>query len=370
MKNSRFFPRLTIEALQLDEDTIRELKGQRFRTVQDIISFGVPETALLCGGDHQMADIIRGALDSPPQQLVYFSERTPFKSASTFEEEILYTGNAEFLQTPTSDLAVSARGARILGKLRLKTIADVINYGLGNLTAFENIGEFTRKNVEKAIMELMDGQSLNHQAGFRKLLHALLPAAPDRCEILKARFGFETGRGSTLREIGQRFGMSIERIRKIIMEEMRRATLGKAGIALSFLRQRISVVLITNGHIAAIEDIASHRFFENNSRKRILFLVNILAALFPKRYRIIEGGYLTSLSPAEVARRKKSVSKVYSEFVRQMISAEVALIKGIQLSPRYVLHCLGKGRATTDSLEAFVTRMGGSRRGREILIGT
>jgi hypothetical protein len=369
MKNGRLFPRLKVEALQLPDEVIQVLKNHRFRMVQDILSFGISDTALLCQMDGNAIDLIEGALDVPPICVTLLSEKTPFKKANSFEEKILYTGSAEFLESPTANLSVSVRGARILSRLHLKTITDVLGYGLANLTTFTNIGEFTLRNIENAIMDLMDGQLLNHQTGFRTLLDCLLPLSADRCNIVKARFGFDTGKGSTLREIGQQFEMSIERVRKIIMEEMRKMVLGKAGIALSLLRQRVAVVLIKNGYIAALDDIAAHPFFRNNNGRRVLFLINILSTIFPKKYRTIDDHYVTSLSPAEVVKRKISITSAYNEFRRQMAAAEVALIEAFPLSAHYVLHCLQQRHETGTLSKGFKTKTSGVRRDQEIFLG-
>lgn len=342
MKNSRLLPRLKIEGLRLSDELIQVLRSHTFRTVQDIISFGISDMALLCGIDRNATAAVEAALDAPPECVMLFSERTPFREANSFEEKIEYSCSAEFLRLPTANLSLTTRAARVLGGLHLETIADVLDYGIANLARFANVGEATCTSIEDAILDLLDGQSLSHSTGFRTLLDCLLPTAPGKREIVEARFGFETGQGSTLRDIGRQAHMSMERIRQIIIDEMRKITLGKAGIALNLLIQRVDVVLIRNGHIAALEDIMAHAFFRMQRLKRVSSLISLLVALFPRKYRIIDDHYLTSLSPADVVKRTNSITSAYKEFRQQMAMAEVSLIKGFLLSPRYVLHCLRK----------------------------
>lgn len=358
MKSSRLFPMLKIEAVQLSDEVIGILKARRFRTVQEILSFGIFDVALLCGMDSTMAEAIRAALDAPPRNITFFSGITPYKKANSFEERIRYSCDSEFLELSAESLSLSIRAARVLNTIGLRTIADILNYGLPNLTEFANVGDFTRRNIENAILDLMDGELLNQSTGFRTLLDCLLPEATIKRDILEARFGLGTGKGCTLRELAQRFDISCERVRKIILDEMRKITLGKSGIALNLLRQRVEVVLIRNGYIAAIEDITAHPLFRAHSKRRVLFLIKLLSALFPKCYRIIDDHYLTTLSPGEVFECTQNITSVYREFKERIAMAETALIDTFSLSRRYVLHCLEKTASTirnTDRLGLDVT---------------
>jgi hypothetical protein len=345
MKNIRSMERLQIEALALPDEIMRALKGHRFRTAKDILAFGVSDVALVCKMGSDAPALIETALSAPPPAGVpLFSKRTPFRAANSFEQKIRFSCSEKFLQSPITDLRLSSRAAGVLHHLCLETISDILDYGPGNLACFRSIGEVTCANIQNAILDLMDGELLSQQTKLPTLVDSLLPTAPDKRKVIKARFGFDTGKGMTLPEVGQSLGMSVHQVGKILIREMRKMTLGQAGIALYLLQQRLEVVLIRNGCIAALEDILRYPFFRSCGRKHLGFLTNLLCTLFPKNYRIIDDHYLTSLSPAEVLKRTDELSNVYKRFLQQMAVTEAGSIEGFPPSFRYVLHCLQENR--------------------------
>jgi hypothetical protein len=341
MKNVPSSGRLRVEVLALPDETLQTLKAHRFRTVQDILAFGVSDVASLCGMGGDGPQLIEAALNAPPEGLTLFSKTTPFRAANSFEQKILFGCSEEFLILPITSLRLSSRAVGILHRLRLQTISDILDYGLENLASLTKLGEVTSANIKNAILDMLDGESLNQQTKFPTLLHSLLQTTPDRREIIKARFGFDTGKGMTLPEVGHFLGMSMHQVGKILISELRKMILGRTGIAVYLLRQRVDVVLVRNGYIAAFEDILRNAFFQRCGWKHLSFVINLLCALFPKNYRIIEDHYLTSLSPEEVIKCTNRLSSAYKRFLEQM-AAEAGSIEGFAPSFRYVLHCLQK----------------------------
>lgn len=344
MKSVRSLGRLQTESLALPDEMLKVLKANRFRTVKDIVAFGVPDVALLCKMGSDAPRLIEAALNAPPRDVTLFSRRTPFRTANSFEQRIEFSCGEDFLRLPVTNLRLSARAVGILHHLHLDTIADVLDYGPRNLGNFRSIGDATCENIENAILDLMDGELLDQQTKFPTLLQSLLPIDSDKCEVIKARFGFDTGMELTLPEVAKSLHISMHKAGKILIHEMPKMALGQAGIAAHLLRQRIEVVLIRNGYIAAFEDILRYPFFRSCGRKRLGFLVNLLCALFPRNYRIIEGDYLTSLSREEVLKCTSRLSAVYKRFLQEMTVAEAGSIEGFAPSFRYVLHCLQKNQ--------------------------
>lgn len=344
MKSIRSLGRLQVESLALPDGMLMALKTNRFRTVKDIIAFGVSDVALLCKMGSDAVRLMEAALSAPPRDLTLFSRRTPFRTANSFEQKVQFSCSEDFLRLPVTRLRLSARAIGILHQLHLDTISDVLDYGPRNLGNFRSIGDATCENIENAILDLMDGELLDQQTKFPTLLDSLLTTDPDKREVIKARFGFDTGTELTLPEVAKSLCMSMHKAGKILIHEMPKMTLGQAGIALHLLRQRIDVVLIRNGYIAAFEDILRYPFFRSCGRKRLGFLVNLLCALFPMNYRVIEDDYLTSLSPEEVLKCTSRLSAVYKRFLQEMTIAEAGSIEGFAPSFRYVLHCLQKNQ--------------------------
>jgi hypothetical protein len=300
----------------------------------------VSNVAIICKiGGHGAASI-EAALATPPKHVKLFSEKVPFKMATSFEQKVQFSCSEEFLLMPVTSLRLSSRAVRILRQLGLETISDVLDYGVGNFAGLKNIGELTSANIENAILDLACGESLNQQASFRRLLNSLLPAEPEKRAIIKARFGHDTGMIMSIPEVAQVQCTSEYRVGKMILREMPKMTLGQAGSALSLIRQRIEVALYANGYIAAFEDIVRHPLFRGCSRNHLLFTVNLLCALFPEAYRMIDGYYLTSLTPAEVAERTKRVISAYGRFLKTMSASKFRLRGELPPSSRYILHCL------------------------------
>jgi hypothetical protein len=346
MKHNRSLRRLQVEALALPEEILQALKVNRFRSVKDILAFGVFDAALVCKMDGNAPQLIEEALSVPPKGVTFFSRRTPFRAANSFEQKIQFSCSDDFLRLPITNLRLSARAIGILHHLHLKTISDILDYGPRNLAKFRSIGEATCANIENAILDLMDGELLDQQTKFPTLLDSLLPPDPDKRDVIKARFGFDTGKEMTLPEVAKSLRMSTHKVGKILIRERRKMTLGQAGIALYLLRQRVEIVLIRNGYIAAFEDILRYPFFRNCGRKHLSFLINLLCTLFPKNYRVIEDHYFTSLSPEEVLKRTNRLSVAYKRLLEQMAIAEAGSIEGFSPSFHYIMHCLQKNGNT------------------------
>lgn len=343
MKHSSSLGRLRIESLALPEEMLQALKAHRFRSVGDIMAFGVSNVVLLCRIGESGSASIDAALRAPDKSASVFTKRVPFKMATSFEQKVDFSCSEEFLSTPVTKLRLSSRAAAILHRLGLKTIGDILVYGIENFASVDTIGELTCANIQDSILDLMDGEMLDHGTSFSRLVYCLLPPDEDKRNVMESRFGLSTGKGMSIPEVANSWGMSEHRVGKIILREMRKMTLGKAGVALQLLRERFEVVLIRNGHIVAFEDLPLHPFFRNrNGIRPIVFMINLLCALFPKRYRIIDSNYLTCLSPREIAKRTEWLKDIFEVFLRQ-----IAIGAGsgqFPPSPRYVLHCLHKNQ--------------------------
>lgn len=123
---------------------------------------------------------------------------------------------------------------------------------------------------------------------------------PKSLYVIKARFGYEDSKRKTLEEIGNMIGLTRERVRQIIVKEIKRL---KHPIRRNFLQsfiENIERLLHRYKGIISINDVGKDEYFIFGNRKQLRFLMNLSAELFKERYRIIDRYFLTSLNNNEI----------------------------------------------------------------------
>lgn len=63
-------------------------------------------------------------------------------------------GNAVFLQLDSDAVGLSARALNVMRSLGLKTVGDLLDYGVGNLLNNRNCGQRTMQEVKEALARL------------------------------------------------------------------------------------------------------------------------------------------------------------------------------------------------------------------------
>lgn len=267
------------------------------KNVYQLLSKTKGEGTLQASGlECSIRESIESVVDALPKFITLTSDKASSDKTCATEKLVRVIHSANFLQLPLQRLNLPARGRAIVRRLRLSTLADLFDYGLHNLREFKNVGEITCRDIEKAILEQISSQRMNGRTGIGTLLANLLPKVPGRRDIVKARFGFGDGKGQTLQKIGHQFGFTRERIRQIIADELANMTAGTPGVALNLLQQKVDAILIRVGGVVALEDIVRQEFFRRERAERVSFTINVLTAVFPDKYRIVDGKRLTILS--------------------------------------------------------------------------
>jgi len=118
--------------------------------------------------------------------------------------------------------------------------------------------------------------------------------------VIKARFGYENGKRKTLEEIGNMIGLTRERVRQIIVKEIKRFNHPVRKKVLQSLIENIERLLHHYAGIISINDLAKDEYFNSGDKKQLRFLMNLSAELFKERYRIIDRYFLTSLDDNEI----------------------------------------------------------------------
>jgi hypothetical protein len=114
--------------------------------------------------------------------------------------------------------------------------------------------------------------------------------------IIKARFGYEDSKCKTLEDIGNHIGITRERVRQILVGEIRRIKHPVRRIVLQTIIENIERLLLYYRGIVSIHDISKDKYFSTGNRKQLIFIKNLIVDLYEERYRIINKLFLTSLS--------------------------------------------------------------------------
>ena len=133
------------------------------------------------------------------------------------------------LNAPVVKLDLSARARNVLHRLNIKTVEQLLNFPKAKLFKAENFGRKSLAEVQVKLFEYLSGKGAAHclvlftEAGTREFVDQLLTALPERQRgVVKDRFGLWDGVAETLQDIGDKMGVTRERIRQIEAKALRR----------------------------------------------------------------------------------------------------------------------------------------------------
>ena len=127
------------------------------------------------------------------------------------------------INTPIEELNLTFRAINGLKKAGLKTINDVVNFGLCDLQANKNIGKKTIADIKASILAIPKIQpDVMSEIPFVDAIDSILTSVtPKYLPIIKMRLGYD-GKHQTLDAIGKNIGITRERVRQITEKEIRR----------------------------------------------------------------------------------------------------------------------------------------------------
>lgn len=275
------------------------------------------------------------------------------------KEAICIPLEGEILKTPINKIVLSARASNALAKTGIETISDFMLFGPEKLCKVKNVGKKTiyeignvikkiwftntdenekeifpdhvtsNSNVSKYIAHKPDLSEKNLRVTIKptiteKLL--VLPAdklnltdaieiilssvSPKNIHIIKARYGYDEGKRKTLEEIGNRIGVTRERIRQILVKEIRRMKHPARKKIFQTIIENVERLLLQYKGVMSINDLAKDKYFVSGTHKELRFLMNLIVDLYEERYRIINKYFLTSLNDDEI---KALQSKIREE---------------------------------------------------------
>ncbi|MGD0921667.1 MAG: DNA-directed RNA polymerase subunit alpha C-terminal domain-containing protein [Terriglobia bacterium] len=150
------------------------------------------------------------------------------------------------LDTPIERLHLSPRAAKVLGYLGIKTIRQLLRCPKNALRKQPNFGRVSLYELERKVFDSLEG---SHQHDFslgtKAFTARLLACLPERQQrVIADRYGLWDGIAETLQDIGDKLGLTRERIRQIEDKSLRRIR-GRFGlhIVVAFLRATFSEAL-------------------------------------------------------------------------------------------------------------------------------
>lgn len=207
----------------------------------------------------------------------------------------------EFLNISIEELNLPIRAYNGLVSAGLKTVADILDYGLHKLEKKRNIGEKSIDIIKNTILEIQNSQTnATSEISFKDAINIIFSSVtPKYLPMMEKRFGYD-GKCKTLEAIGKEIGITRERVRQIIEKEIRRIRHPKRKDAVQTLIENIERLLFRYKGILSINDIAKDVFFDNGTHKQVRFLISLFSELYEERYRIVDKYFLTSLSDNEI----------------------------------------------------------------------
>lgn len=235
-------------------------------------------------------------------------------SKATFEELIKTSFDENLLNIPIEELDLTVRAFNGLKSASLNTIKDIIDFGLDTLQRkrIKNLGRKSIVDIKKAILTIQTHPQSKNEMSFTEAIESILASVnPKHLNIIKARYGYDEGKRKTLEEIGNKLGITRERVRQILTKEIRRIKHPVKRKVLQTIIENIERLLLQYKGIISINDMAKDKYFASGTHKQLRFLMNLIIDIYEERYRIIRKHFLTSLNDDEI--------KVVNSTIREVV---------------------------------------------------
>jgi hypothetical protein len=133
------------------------------------------------------------------------------------------------LNTPVARLDLSTRVRNVFNRLEIETIKQVLDYPKHKLFWAGNFGRRSLAEVQVKLFEYLSGKGVVHslapstESGTRAFVDQLLSVLSERQRnVVQDRYGLWDGVAETLQDVGDKMGLTRERIRQIETNALRR----------------------------------------------------------------------------------------------------------------------------------------------------
>ncbi len=227
----------------------------------------------------------------------------------------IYIDN-KLLETSLDEFFFSARVSNALSKKNLKTVGDVLRFGWHNIYKIKNVGNKSLNELKNTIEHYLkishsieieknscyDNVDIDLGDSFLSIVEHILSSSlsEKQLQIIKARYGYESGKMKTLEQIGKESGISRERVRQIIVKSLLNLKHPSRQKKIQRLLEHIESALLNRKGIISVNDLREDSFFFSATNHLLRFIFNLITDLYEGRYRIIDKNYLTSLDDEEL----------------------------------------------------------------------
>ena len=133
------------------------------------------------------------------------------------------------LSAPVLKLDLSARARTVLRRLKIETVEQLLSFPKHKLLKAQNFGRKSLAEVQVKLFEYLSGKGPAHslaqstEARTREFVDHLLSVLTEgRRGVVQDRYGLWDGSAETLQDIGDKMGLTRERIRQIEASALRR----------------------------------------------------------------------------------------------------------------------------------------------------
>lgn len=151
--------------------------------------------------------------------------KVPGNTVQIIRQEAFKTILEDALTAPVEILDLSARSLHALGRRRISSVAQLLAYPKRLVDEAENIGRKSRNEIESKVFAYLEDQfsqkdrqitSEQPPLGTKAFVDEMLSRLPERQRnVIADRYGLWDGIAETLQDIGDKLGVTRERIRQI-----------------------------------------------------------------------------------------------------------------------------------------------------------
>jgi len=347
LKGFTFDERLTnmpIEKLGLTKRIFNALKRAGCRTTRDIVDI-LQRNKIANIGRMSTIDIknIKNAIgmiqtySQPVNEIsadIVHKDRhfeTPALKEPTFEESVKASFDENSLNTLIEELDLTVRAFNVLKRNDFKTIGNIMDFGFAALLRKTKLGRKSIANIKHAILMVKtQTQSINEISFSESIEHILASINPKHLYIVKSRYGYDQGKRKTLEEIGNKAGITRERVRQILKRAITQIKHPIKRNVLQAIMENVERMLLQYKGIVSVNDIAKDKYFATGTHTQLRFLINLFVELYPERYRFIDKFFLTSIDDTEIQLLHSKIREVASKC--QFPINEETLIENIKSS--------------------------------------